>query len=144
VIPEGFANIATLGLVLLLFELCDLFLPESGILAVTVAGVVVGNFPGIRTGKELGEFEEYLTVALIALLFVLLAADVRLSTVLGLGWSGIATVSALVLLVRPLNVLASTYGSELDWRRAGLPLLGGTPGCGGCGHRLPVRRRPRW
>jgi NhaP-type Na+/H+ or K+/H+ antiporter len=114
VIPDGFANIATLGLVLLLFELCDLYWPETGILAVTVAGVVVGNASGNRVGDELGEFEELLTVALIALLFVLLAADVRLASVIGLGWRGIATVAALVLLVRPLNVLLSTWGSELD------------------------------
>ncbi len=114
IIPEGFANLATLGLVLVLFELCDLYWPETGILAVTVAGVVVGNARASRISKELGEFEEFLTVALIALLFVLLAADVRLASVIGLGWPGVATVATLVLLVRPLNVLLSTYGSELD------------------------------
>ena len=116
VIPEGFANIATLGMVLLLFEACDMWLPESGILAVTVAGVVVGNFPGTRVAKELGEFEEYLTIALIALLFVLLAADIRIATVISLGLSGILTVGALVFVIRPANVLLSTYKSDLTWK----------------------------
>lgn len=116
IIPEGFANIATLGMVLLLFETCDMWLPESGILAVTIAGVVVGNFSGTRIGRDLGEFEEYLTVALIALLFVLLAADVRIATVIRLGLPGVATVGALIFLVRPINVLLSTYKSELSWK----------------------------
>ena len=92
-------------MVLLLFEACDMWLPESGILAVTVAGVVVGNFPGTRVARELGEFEEYLTIALIALLFVLLAADIRIATVISLGLSGILTVGALVFVIRPANVL---------------------------------------
>lgn len=119
VVPEGFENIFTLGLVLVLFELCEIVIGESGILAVTVAGVVVGNLV-TRVGRELGEFEEQLTVALIGVLFVLLAADVRVSEVLALGTPGLAVVAVLALVVRPVNVLASTLGSELDARERGL------------------------
>ena len=45
-----------------------------------------------------------------------LAADVRLQEVRALGWAGLATVLALMLLVRPLNILAGTMGSDLTWR----------------------------
>ncbi|HET7041176.1 MAG TPA: NAD-binding protein, partial [Gemmatimonadales bacterium] len=76
---------------------------------------VVGN-SGVRSVSELREFKEQLTVMLVGLLFVLLAADVRLAQVRALGWAGLATVLTLMLVVRPLNVLAGTFGSDLTWR----------------------------
>ena len=95
-IPEGLENLFVIGSALVTFEVCDTVVSESGILAVTVAGVVVGNME-TRVSQELGEFSEHLTVGLIGLLFVLLAADVRISEVTGLGWPGVASVAVLVL-----------------------------------------------
>ena len=114
-IPEGYTNILTLAYVLLLFQACEQILEQSGILAATLAGVVVGNF---RTpvSRALREFKEELTVLLIGLLFVLLAADVRLADVRTLGWAGVGVVAVLVLVVRPLGVLLSTAGSSLTRR----------------------------
>lgn len=112
VVPEGLGNIFSLGAVLLLFEGCEHVLSESGVLAVTVAGVVVANIES-EVSEELREFKEHLTVGLIALLFVLLAADVRIADVMRLGWPGLATVGALVFLVRPVAIAASTAGSGL-------------------------------
>ncbi len=114
-IPEGLENLFVIGTALVIFEVCDSVVSESGILAVTVAGVVVGNME-TRVSQELGEFSEHLTVGLIGILFVLLAADVRISEVTGLGWPGVASVAVLVFLVRPLGVILSTIGSELDKR----------------------------
>ena len=118
--PEGFENLVTLGGALLLFETCDLLVGESGILAVTLAGVVVGNLESgssdPRVGKELGEFEEVVTIGMIGVLFVLLAADVRVANVIGLGLPGLLTVGALMFVVRPIDVAISTRGSDLDWR----------------------------
>ncbi len=119
IVPEGLENIFTLGSVLVLYEGCEAVIGESGILAVTLAGVVVGNLVK-RVGSELGDFEEQLTVALIGVLFVLLSADVRVAEVVALGAGGLATVAALVLVVRPLDVLASTLGSELEARERAL------------------------
>ena len=115
IVPEGLENIVTLGGALVIFEFCNELVSESGILAVTLAGVVVGN-ANTRVSRELREFQEHLTIGLIGILFVLLAADVRIADVTRLGWSGLATVAALVLVVRPLNVMASTPGSELSGR----------------------------
>lgn len=115
VVPEGLENVFTLALVLALFEVSEAILPESGILTVAVAGIVVANME-TRVQRELKEFKEQLTVLLVGLLFVLLAADVRLSEVVDLGWPAVATVLALMLLVRPLNVAVSTAGSELGLR----------------------------
>jgi NhaP-type Na+/H+ or K+/H+ antiporter len=111
-IPEGHENIFVLASVLLLFQGCDLMVPHSGILAVTVAGGVVGNFKS-RVDRDLREFKDQLTVMLIGLLFVLLAAAVRLEDVQALGWRGAALVAVLVFAIRPLNVWVSTRGTDL-------------------------------
>jgi NhaP-type Na+/H+ or K+/H+ antiporter len=114
-VPEGHGNILVLAAVLLLFQGCEEILAHSGLLAVTVAGVVVGNMRS-SVDRDLREFKDQLTVLLIGMLFVLLAASVRLEDVRSLGTPGLMVVAALVLAVRPLAVAVSTAGSELSWR----------------------------
>ena len=94
---------------------CESVLTDSGILAVTVGGVIVGNLEQ-RVARHLGEFQEDLTVGLIGLLFVLLAADVRLAEVAALGTPGLLTVVALALVVRPAAVGLSILGEDFSWR----------------------------
>ncbi len=115
VVPEGIENVFTLCLVLAVFQCANTLFPESGIVAVTVAGVVFGNFQ-TRIQREVVEFKEALTVMLIGMLFILLAADVRLDEVYSLGIPGVIAVLALMFLVRPLNVIAGTFGTKLNWR----------------------------
>jgi NhaP-type Na+/H+ or K+/H+ antiporter len=114
-IPDGHANILTLALVLLLHEASDAIKAESGILAVTVAGLVVGNVK-TRIARELREFKEQLTVMLVGALFIMLAADVSMQSVLHLGWNGLTMVLLLMLVIRPLDILVSTRGSTLTMR----------------------------
>ncbi len=112
VVPEGLENIFTLSLALALFQVSNAFLPESGIVTVVAAGIAVGNVKTRALG-DLREFKEQLTILLIGMLFVLLAADVRLEEIRVLGWAGIWTVAALIFIVRPLNIFVGTYGSGL-------------------------------
>ena len=114
-VPEGHENILTLAAVLLLFQGCEMLVSHSGILAVTIAGAVVGNL-GEGVDRDLREFKDQLSVMLIGLLFVMLAADVRFEQVRLLGAGGLAVVAALILVVRPLGVFLSARGSELSWR----------------------------
>ena len=108
-VAGGYEHILTLAAVVLLFETCGAVVPESGLMAVTVAGVVVGNFK-TRVGEELREFKDRLTVMLVGLLFVLLAADVSIDDVRALGLPGLAVVAGLVLVVRPASVWIATMG----------------------------------
>ena len=112
-VPEGLENVLVLSCVLLLFQSCEEVVSESGILAVAIAGVVVGNLRS-RVDRDLREFKDQISVLLIGMLFVLLAADVRLEEVRQLGWRGLAVVGALVFVVRPLGVWLCTRGSELS------------------------------
>ncbi|MDP3936514.1 MAG: sodium:proton antiporter [Deltaproteobacteria bacterium] len=115
IVPEGYENIVTMGGVVLLFAVCRSILPESGILATTIAGIVVGNLH-TRVGRGMATFEEQITVMLIGLLFVLLAASVRLADVQALGWGGIATVASLMFIVRPVQVFSMTAGTDMSFR----------------------------
>jgi NhaP-type Na+/H+ or K+/H+ antiporter len=114
-VPAGFENILVLSLAMCTFQFSEALRAESGLTAVVVAGLVVGN-GRTRVGRELVEFKEQLTLFLIGVLFVLLAADVRLSDVHALGWGGIATVAALILVVRPLQVGLCTIRAGLRWQ----------------------------
>jgi NhaP-type Na+/H+ or K+/H+ antiporter len=114
-LPEGLANVTALALAVALFQVSNALVADSGITAVIVAGVLVGNFRGLAL-EGLREFKEQLTVLLIGTLFVLLAADVRLATVRALGWPGVLTVLALIVVVRPANVFVSTWGTGLSLR----------------------------
>jgi NhaP-type Na+/H+ or K+/H+ antiporter len=82
-VPQGYENMLILSLVLVVFHVCDSLLGESGLVAVTLAGLVVGNVK-VRALEERREFKEQLTTLLIGVLFVLLAADVRLAEIFGL------------------------------------------------------------
>ena len=114
-VASGYEHIFTLAAVFLLFEACGALVAESGLLAVTVTGIVVGNLE-TRVGHELREFKDRLTVLLVGLLFVLLAADVAVDDVRGLGVPGLFVVAGLILVVRPLSVWAATTGLSLSGR----------------------------
>ena len=114
-VAHGYENIFTLASVVLLFEACDAQMAQSGLVAVTVAGVVLGNLE-TRVGRDLREFKDQLTVLLVGMLFILLAADVALDDVRALGRSGLVVVAALVLVIRPLGVWSATRRTKLPTR----------------------------
>jgi NhaP-type Na+/H+ or K+/H+ antiporter len=115
IVPEGLENVFTLSLIFALFQISNAMFAESGIVTVTAAGLAVGNVR-TRALPDLLEFKEQLTLMLIGMLFVLLAADVRVQEVRSLGAPGLWTVAALMFLVRPLNVFVGTLGSDLKLR----------------------------
>ncbi|MGE4056564.1 MAG: cation:proton antiporter, partial [Vicinamibacterales bacterium] len=115
-IPQGLESVSTLALLLGVYASCEVVLPQSGIMAAPIAGMIVGNRHG-QPGHELREFKEQLTVMLVGLLFVLLTADVRTAELAALGVRGAATVFVLMAIVRPIAVWISTRESGMDLRR---------------------------
>lgn len=113
--PRDLENVFTLAFVLFVFEGSNLLVPESGLPAVIVAAGIVGTFRRRELGPMVA-FKGQLTTLLLSLVFVLLAADVHLATVVGLGWPGVAVVAGLMFVVRPAAVLVCTIGSGLGWR----------------------------
>ncbi len=115
VVPPEVRNALAFAIVVGFYQIGDALSNESGILVAIAAGLLVGNLPGKRA-RRLHEFKEELTMLLLGLLFVLLAADVRLAEIAELGWKGAAVVALMMFVVRPLNVALSTSGCGLERR----------------------------
>ena len=114
-IPHYLLNVASLSTVLLVFVTSDVFAHESGLLAVVVMGLVLGNneLPNL---KELLYFKESLSVLLISILFILLAANINISDLeLIYNWKTAALFAVIIFIIRPLGVFLSTQGSNLKF-----------------------------
>ncbi|MGJ8715245.1 MAG: cation:proton antiporter [Maribacter stanieri] len=112
-IPHYLLNVVSLSVVLGVFVMSDVFAHESGLLAVVVMGMVMGNtnLPNI---KELLYFKESLSILLISILFILLAANINIADLeLIYTWKTIALFLSIVLIIRPLGVFLSSIGSNL-------------------------------
>ena len=113
IIPHYLLNVFILATVLGVFVLADTFAHESGLLAVVIMGMVMGNqkLPNI---KELLYFKESLSVLLISILFILLAANIEIEELLLVfNWNSLILFGVVVLLIRPLGVILSSLGSGL-------------------------------
>ena len=111
-VPEFLRNVFTLAFVLVLFSISNHLEHESGLLAVTVMGVALANWKGFPRDHIL-EFNESLTVLLISVLFIVLAARVELTSLLNVGFSGLVLLAIVMFIARPLAVWASSMGSTL-------------------------------
>jgi Trk K+ transport system NAD-binding subunit len=113
VIPHYLLNVASLAMVLLVFVLSDLFAHESGLLSVVVMGMFLGN-SDLPNLKELLYFKESLSVLLISILFILLAANISLDDLLLVyNWKTAILFAIIIFLIRPIGVFLSTIGSTL-------------------------------
>ncbi|WP_405574532.1 cation:proton antiporter [Winogradskyella sp. Asnod2-B02-A] len=113
-IPHYLLNVVSLSTVLLVFVESELFAHESGLLAVVVMGMVLGNSK-LENLKELLYFKESLSVLLISILFILLAANINIDDLLLLyTWKTAILFAVVVFIIRPLAVFVSTYGSKLN------------------------------
>ena len=112
-IPHYLLNVVSLSTVLMVFVISDIFAHESGLLAVVVMGMVLGNNK-LENIKELLYFKESLSVLLISILFILLAANINIEDMLLLyNWKTAILFAIIVFVIRPLAVFLSTTGSNL-------------------------------
>ena len=112
-IPHYLLNVVSLSTVLLVFVESEIFAHESGLLAVVVMGMVLGNNK-LENIKELLYFKESLSVLLISILFILLSANINIEDMLLLyNWKTALLFGIVILVIRPLAVFLSTAGSKL-------------------------------
>ncbi|MEM9167400.1 MAG: cation:proton antiporter, partial [Planctomycetota bacterium] len=114
-IPDSLHNQVSMAIAALVFTLSDLVQKESGLLATTVMGMYLANQRTANV-EHILEFKENLTVLLISILFVVLAARLEPGAVADIALPAAGFVLLLVLVVRPLGVALSTIGSRLHWR----------------------------
>jgi len=114
-IPDFLHESVTFMLVIGAFVVSNIFQKESGLFAVTLMGIVVANQKRV-TVRHIVEFKENLRVMLISGLFILLGARLQLDHLNRLGVGSVVFLVLVIILVRPVSVLISTWKSELKWQ----------------------------
>lgn len=114
--------------VLGVFAGSDTLLHESGLLAVTVMGLVIAN-ADLPSYHELHRFKEHATILLVSGVFILLAAGTKFEVLAQLDWlRALLFVVLVVLVARPLTVMISLIGTSLPMRERLLIALTGPRG----------------
>lgn len=114
-IPHYLLNVASLALVLAVFVTSDLFAHESGLLSVVIMGMILGNMK-VEGLKEILYFKESISILLISILFILLAANININDMMLLyKWETLLLFGVVVFVLRPLSVFLSTSHSGLSF-----------------------------
>lgn len=114
-LPHYLQNPATLTFMLGIYAMSNFIEHESGLLTVTVMGMVMANSRKLDIDGIL-EFKESLSVLLISALFILLAARLDLSTFVALGMPMVALLVVIIFIARPASVWLSAVGLDLNWK----------------------------
>jgi NhaP-type Na+/H+ or K+/H+ antiporter len=114
-VPEYLKAPTMLAVVLMVYAVSNQLQHESGLLSVTLMGVVVGNMrlPSI---EEMRRFKEYLTILLVSAVFILLTANLDPEILARLGWRDFLLIVAVMVVVRPAAVLIATHGAGMELR----------------------------
>lgn len=118
-IPEYLRNVLALTLVFGVYALSDLMVHESGLLAVTLMGLILANMKDTDIDDIL-DFKESLSVLLISGLFIILAARLEFHQFQQLGWTSIIVLFALMFVIRPISVWICAIGSDLTFSEKAL------------------------
>ena len=114
-VPEYLKVPVLFASVLAVFAASNLFLEESGLLAVTVMGIRMANSRMASLG-EIRRFKETITVLLVSGLFVMLTAALEWPVIRSLDWRAAGFVIALLFVIRPVAILVATIGTGLKWQ----------------------------
>ncbi|MEM8678734.1 MAG: sodium:proton antiporter [Planctomycetota bacterium] len=113
-VPDFLHNAFFLAVALFGFTLSNYWQEESGLLTVTLLGIFLANQKTVPVQHVL-EFKENLRVLLISCLFIVLAARIDIAQIVNLQWRGALFLTALIVIIRPLSVFASAWGTKLKW-----------------------------
>jgi NhaP-type Na+/H+ or K+/H+ antiporter/Trk K+ transport system NAD-binding subunit len=106
-LPDELYSTFSLACLFGAFVISNMFFAEAGLVAVTVMGVAVGN-EKLGAVRHIISFKENLRVLLISALFIVLAARVDLSLLLGLKFPELIFLAVVIFIARPTSVFVST------------------------------------
>ncbi len=112
-LPHYLHNFGVMTFMLAIYALSNALAHESGLLTVTVMGVVMANRRRLALDSLL-EFKETLSVLLISALFIILAARLDVAAMAGLGPATALLVAVVLLVARPLSIWVSAWGTDLN------------------------------
>ncbi|MBN2329194.1 MAG: sodium:proton antiporter [Candidatus Omnitrophica bacterium] len=114
-IPDSLQNPISLMMVIAAFVASNMLHEESGLLAVTVMGIVLANQKSISI-RSIVHFKEDLRILLLSSLFIILVARLRWEYISAINAKTLLFVAALIFVVRPIAVFVSTIGSNFSIR----------------------------
>ena len=114
-VPDFLHGVFFLATALLVFAVSNYLQEESGLVTVTLMGVILANQKTISI-EHVFHFKENLRVFLISCLFIVLGSRIDVSAIFELGWQGLVFLAALILVVRPVSVILSTLGTSTTKR----------------------------
>lgn len=109
-VPEFLQNYAALAFVTITFALSDWVMHESGLVAVTVMGIILVNMQGVHI-RSILNFKENLTTVFVSLLFILLAARIDFAALYQLGLGALGVFLVMQFVARPLKIFLCTHAS---------------------------------
>lgn len=112
---EDFVDLFMLASALAVYGFAEMVTPDSGLVAAIVSGAIVGNL-NIPEEEEMKKFKGKLTILVISLLFIFLAASLELDYIKDLGIYGLLVVLGLLFVVRPVEIFLLSIGSGLSIR----------------------------
>lgn len=115
-VPEYLKAPLVVAAVLMVFGLNNLVLAESGLLATTLFGIVIGNARNVGGLEPVRRFNEYLTLLLVSGVFILLTASLDPAILADLDWRAAAFLAAVLLVVRPAAVWLATIRADMTWQ----------------------------
>lgn len=114
-IPDYLQNPVSLMIVVAIFTASNVLQHESGLLAVTIMGILLANQKSVRV-KHIIEFKENLQVLLISTLFILLAGRLKIEHLEYFNLNSLWFLLALILIVRPASIYLASIGSKLNFK----------------------------
>lgn len=111
-VPEYLKSPVLLVTVIGGFVAADSILHETGLITVTVMGVVLANRE-VQSSRALRRFKEDLTVLLVSGVFIILSATLDWQTLSAFRWQFLVFLFLLLFAVRPMTVFASLAGSKM-------------------------------
>ncbi|MCY7332101.1 MAG: cation:proton antiporter [Pseudanabaena sp. CAN_BIN31] len=115
-LAEDTKSAVVVAAVLGLFGIAQQIQSESGLTAVVLMGIVL-RASDIPNSRALLKFKSQLVALIVSVLFILLSANLSIPSIFALGWGGVQTVLFLMFVVRPINVIVSTWNSSFTWRQ---------------------------
>ena len=113
-LPEFLHNVASLCLVFVAFALSNMIYEDSGLLTVTIMGLLLANMKNVPV-EDILDFKESLSIILISVLFIVLAARIEFSQLKELGLPAVWVFLIMQFVARPLKIAFSTFGSSLTF-----------------------------
>lgn len=111
-LTERYAHIFTITMALVTFAVAELIISDSGIMAVAIAAITIGNSE-IPHKESIKEFKGDLSIIVLSIIFILLAAMLRFENMVSIGVGGVLTALFLMLVIRPAVIFIATKGSSL-------------------------------